>query len=180
MIAYLTGTIFSRTEESVVLLVSGIGYDIHMLSDIAVGDLADFYIYDWIREDRHELYGFETIEEKKMFEQLLTISGVGAKMAQKLMRAGSPDRLFEALQKQDLDFFQSIPGIGKKMAQKILLELKGVLVSGEAVSEEDTETLEALIHLGYARKDCKEILSSLHGENQEERIREALKLLSHS
>ncbi|MFA6522704.1 MAG: Holliday junction branch migration protein RuvA [Patescibacteria group bacterium] len=179
MIAYLEGKVLFLGPESLTVLVSGIGYEIRIARFQAeIGENVKLFIFDLIREDRHELYGFSSLQEKAFFEDLIDVSGVGAKMAQKVMRVGTVEMILQKLADKDLAFFQSIPGIGKKLAQKIILELQGTLVDGKHVSDEDSETVDALVHLGYAKKDCLAILPELKGTTPEERIREALQRLS--
>lgn len=177
MIAYLEGTVIQRSSDSVVLKVGGVGYQVFTVGlEVLLGDEAVFYIYDHVREDRRELYGFVSTEVLKLFEALIGISGVGTKLAQKILSAHSADNLTKKISQGDIEFLTGISGVGKKTAQKIVLEMKGVLAL-EDETPQDTETLEALMSLGYSRADCTGILSQLSGETVEERVKEALRLL---
>lgn len=180
MIAYIEGTILHVSSDSIIILVTGLGYEVVVI-DCAptVGEQVALYIYDLVREDRHELYGFVHLKTKALFEALIAISGVGPKLAEKILRFGSPEHLQERLLSGDIEFLTSIPGVGKKTAQKIILELKGVLVDDEQESSQNTDTIDALMSLGYSRRDVLPIISHLSAQSPEDRIREALKFLSH-
>ena len=165
-------------EGWVILRIGDIGYKVFIAGFTALSDQVHaLYIYDLVREDRRELYGFEDQSMLELFEKLIDISGVGPKLAVKILAAGSAEKLKGVISGGDIEFLTSISGVGKKTAQKIILELKGVLAELEG-SVHDTDTLEALMSLGYSRKDCNEIIPHLKAESPEDRIREALKLLS--
>ena len=107
---------------------------------------------------------------------IVNISGVGTKLAQKILSVGSSDEISSKIIQGDLSFLTSISGVGKKTAQKIILELKGVLVHDDG-KEEDTDAIEALMSLGYSRQDCIEVLNQVEPGDVEDRIRKALKIL---
>ncbi|MFH1631806.1 MAG: Holliday junction branch migration protein RuvA [bacterium] len=177
MIAYLNGIVRSATPGKLILLVGGVGYEVYSVGfDAIVEDALELYIHDYVREDRRELYGFTDTGMKELFEKLIDISGVGTKLAQKILSVGSRDEIADRILKGDLGFLTSISGVGTKTAQKIILELKGVLVQEEDQIE-DTDTLEALMSLGYSRKDCVHIIREVTGDTVEDRIRAALKML---
>ncbi|MBI1908388.1 Holliday junction branch migration protein RuvA [Candidatus Uhrbacteria bacterium] len=179
MLALLEGTIAIREEDSVVLLVSGVGYRVFTSRGVGeTGETARLYLAEVIREDRYDLYGFATREELAFFHRLIAIDGVGPKMAQKILASGSESMLRARIAKGDVAFLTSISGVGKKTAQKIVLELKGVLVeeTGE-VAPGDGELVEALLGLGYHRSDVTAVLPSIEGERTEDRLKHALQLL---
>lgn len=179
MLAYLEGVIVAHDLDAVILAVGGVGYRVAVCRQLGVvGDKAKVFLYEVIREDRFDLYGFGNRDELAMFEKLLTIDGVGPKMAQKIMAAGTPDVVRGRIQSGDLAFLTSISGVGKKTAQKIILELKGVLVSDDtAGSPVDMDVVDALQGLGYSKSDIDPILQYLEGGDAETRIKAALQML---
>lgn len=179
MLAYLEGKIAAQDLDSVIVAVGGIGYRVAISRALGeVGDSVRVFLYEVIREDRYDLYGFASRDELAMFEKLLTIDGVGPKMAQKILAAGTLDTVRTKIQSGDLAFLTSISGVGKKTAQKIILELKGVLVGDEvAANPVDMDVVDALQGLGYSKADIDPILSHLHGDNAEARIKAALQML---
>ncbi len=168
----------SESDGSIVLKVEGVGYRVFTVGfSIVVNEKLSLHIYDHIREDRRDLYGFADLEVLRLFEALIGISGVGTKLAQKIFAAHSSDELSARITQGDVEFLTGISGVGKKTAQKIVLELKGVLALEEVYQKEDTETLDALVSLGYSRVDGMEVIQELQSDTVEEKIMEALKLL---
>ncbi|MDP2631543.1 MAG: Holliday junction branch migration protein RuvA [Candidatus Uhrbacteria bacterium] len=177
MIAYLEGAVRSVRPGRLVLLVGGIGYEVFAVGfDAEVDTALQLHIHDYVREDRRELYGFTDRPTQELFERLIDISGVGTKLAQKILSVGTRDDIADRILKGDLGFLTSISGVGKKTAQKIILELKGVLVQ-EDDRIEDADTLDALMSLGYPRNHCIEIIRQVNGNTLEEKIKDALRLL---
>jgi Holliday junction DNA helicase RuvA len=128
VIGYISGKILEVSDASVLVLTSSwVGYEIGIneisFATLATREEADLYIYHHITEWGQSLFGFETIEEKKLFTELIKISGVGWKVALQIMSLGKY-RLIEAVQNDDKKTIESIKWIGKKMAEKIVLELK--------------------------------------------------------
>lgn len=128
MLAYISGKILEISESTVTLLPeSGVGYEVGIneltFSKLVLRDEASLYIYHHITENNQSLFGFETLEEKKLFTELLKISGIGGKVGLQILMLWN-ERLIEAVQSEDTKTIESIKGIGKKMAEKIILELK--------------------------------------------------------
>jgi Holliday junction DNA helicase RuvA len=136
------------------------------------------FTHEVIRESERELFGFLSLSSLELFWKLINISGVGPKSAQKIVFAGSVDEVKGNIMKGNLSFLTDIPGIGTKTAQKIILELKGALAEEPSVAAFDADAIEALVGLGYSRKQAEDALSGLEAETTEERIRAALKSLS--
>lgn len=179
MIAHLRGEVLEFMGEELILDVSGIGYAVKPVDILAApGMQLNCYIYDHIREDRRELYAFSSLETRQLFLHLISISGIGPKIARTMLSGSAAPRLKAALQEEDLAYLVSLPGIGKKTAQKILLELRGVLARDEEIAlSHDQETLEALMSLGYARDDVVHICEALEGDTPSERLKFALQRL---
>lgn len=132
MIAFLKGVMAGRTATHAFIDVNGIGYQVGMpASDIAKlpnrGAAVSVFTYLAVREDAIALYGFLDQGEKALFERLITVSGVGPKVALAALSSFSPQELIAAIQSQDVKAVSTIPGVGKKTAQRLILELKGSL-----------------------------------------------------
>ena len=167
-------------------MVGGVGYDVSLgetlASKVKIEEEMTLYIYTHVREDALDLFGFESQEQKQLFEILLAISGIGPKTALAINDRGL--RLITmAVKKSDVEFFTSIPRLGKKNAQKIIIELKSKLKDSEDFtfedeSEESTSIVNALLSMGFDKKEIQRILSKVDASlSIEEKIRHALKLL---
>ena len=186
MIGLLKGLIYSKFKNSIILMVGGVGYAVSLgetlASQVKPEEEKTLYIYTHVREDALDLFGFESEEQKHLFEILLSISGIGPKTALAISDRGL--RLIKsAVKKSDVDFFTSIPRLGKKNAQKIIIELKSKLKDSqdftfEDESEESMSIQNALLTMGFDKKEIQQILSKLDPAlSIEDKIRHALKLL---
>jgi Holliday junction DNA helicase RuvA len=192
MYAYIQGFLDEIENQHVIIDANGVGYRILVPSSIlhrlpARGEKVKLYTYFHVREDIQELYGFLDKEEKQFFEKLITVSGIGPKVATGMLSAISANQLAIAIVTGDIKLLCTAPGVGKKTAQRIILELKDKidkdnLVSQKAVSaqphqwkNERMEALEALQALGYPPADAERALAGLEGEDTSELIRLALK-----
>lgn len=175
MYAYIKGSLEIKTAEYVVVETSGIGYKIFM-SETAIdklgeiGSIVKIYTYLKVREDDMSLYGFNTNEELRMFELLLSVSGVGAKSAIVILSNITPSSFALAVITDDVSKLKKLPGIGPKTAQRIILELKDklnaindtskdelekMLSKKEEDGEKVAEAMSALQVLGYSRKEIE-------------------------
>lgn len=175
MYAYIKGTLEIKTTEYVVIETNGIGYKIFM-SESAIDKLGELgaqvkvHTYLKVREDDMSLYGFNTNEELRMFELLLSVSGVGAKSAIVILSNITPSSFALAVITDDVGKLKKLPGIGPKTAQRIILELKDklkaiedtnkdeleeMLTKKEADGEKVSEAISALQVLGYTRKEIE-------------------------
>ena len=196
MISYIKGTLEAKNLDNVIIDVGGIGYKIFMSvkSMNTLGDMGKevkIYTYMRVREDDISLYGFCTNEELKMFEQLLGVSGVGAKLALSILSNISPSSFALAIITEDINTIKSLPGIGAKSAQRIILELKDKMKTQDAIETEfiptkieikDDKTkdaIDALQVLGYAKKDIDSVISQIDvtGLSVEDIIKQGLKHL---
>ena len=135
MIAFLDGTVAGKTHACAYINVGGVGFEVGMSSSglsklPATGERVQVHTYLQVRDDGMALYGFLSLEEKALFERLITVSGVGPKVALAALSSYSPEQLAELIAAQDVAAVQRIPGIGKKTASRIILELKGSLDQG--------------------------------------------------
>ncbi len=189
MIATLSGTVAEKLSELVVISVRGIGYGILVpledFSRLMVGDTTKVYIYEHIRENSHDLYGFTRIDTKKLFEQLLEVTGIGPKMALNVLGLGSAEAVRKAIASGDTKYIKSAPGVGKKVAERVVVELKDkvglVATASDAVfmasaTAEKDEAVQALVSLGYNLPDAISALGSIDIKLPvEERVKQALK-----
>lgn len=199
MFAYLKGSLEEKSINYVVVDCNGVGYKIFMSekSILALGDLGEIvkiHTYLRVAEDDMSLFGFTTKEELKMFELLISVSGIGAKSAISILSNISPSEFALAVLSDDVSKLKSLPGVGPKSAQRIILELKDKVKAQNAeIKLEDLksslsganatypdEALEALQILGYSRREIDEALGkvSLDGLTTEEIIKKALQNLS--
>ena len=196
MISYIKGKLEAKNIDSVIIEVGGIGYKIFMSVNSMdrlgeAGTDVKVYTYMRVREDDISLFGFCTNEELKMFEQLLGVSGVGAKSALSILANISPSSFALAIITGDINTLKGLPGIGAKSAQRMILELKDKMKTQEAIETEfipaktaikndkAKDAIEALQVLGYSRKDIDIIMAKINTEelSVEEIIKQGLKYL---
>ncbi|MHB1745007.1 MAG: Holliday junction branch migration protein RuvA [Acidobacteriaceae bacterium] len=167
MIAHLRGRLLSKTPQTAVVEAAGVGYEVTISIPTftalpAEGNEVALLVYTHVREDALALFGFTTATEKRLFEKLLSISGIGPKLAITVLSGLPPERLVAAIHSQDHATLTRIPGVGKKTAERIVLELKDKLqelVSAGATASASTpvseDVLSALVNLGYQRASAQ-------------------------
>jgi len=174
MIAHLRGKLIARTPNQVVVETMGVGYDVTIsvptFSELppAGGEVA-LHIHTHVREDQIALYGFLRPEEKQLFEKLLTVSGIGPKLAITILSGMAADEMVEAIRGNDVVRLTKIPGIGRKTAERMVLELRDKLPPAGAdavhvvpsLSAVQEDVLSALINLGYQRAAAEKALGSV-------------------
>ena len=203
MIAYVKGNLVQKQIGYVVIDVGGIGYKIFM-SDTSIdqigniGDEVKVHTYYRVSEDDISLFGFNTAEELRMFELLISVSGIGAKTATTMLGCIEPSQFAIAVISDDIDTLKRIPGVGPKSAQRIVLELKDKMKKEQQIAEltdvtselkskvnkvivmdnKVQEAIEALQVLGYSRKDIEKALEKIDTSSLtvEEIIKQSLKL----
>lgn len=199
MYLYIKGSLEVKTKGYIVVECNGIGYKIFMsdksLNEIGnVGDKVKVYTHYHVREDEISLYGFKTDEELRMFELLLSVSGIGARSAITMLSNIEPSEFAFAVISDDVDRMTKIPGIGKKTAQRIILELKDKLKSEEIERNKEeiekeikeveglNEAISALQVLGYSRREIDLAFekADLSGLSTEDIIKKGLVLLSNN
>ena len=174
MIAHLRGTLLTKHPNQVVVETAGVGYEVNIsvptFSDLpATGSEVALYIHTHVREDVIALYGFLRPTEKQLFEKLMTVSGIGAKLAITILSGMAADEMAAAIRGNDLARLTKIPGIGKKTAERMVLELRDKLPpaagtsapSGPAMSAMEEDVLSALVNLGYQRATAERVLQSV-------------------
>ena len=193
MIGRVRGTILERHPPQVLLDVQGLGYEIDVpmstFYDLpATGSEVTLYTHLLIREDAHLLFGFATESERRIFRQLLKISGIGARTALALLSGLSVGELYDAVNTQDSTYLVRVPGIGKKTAERLLLELRdklnAVLPAVGCVRSSSTESNDiynALLSLGYSDREVDKVVKQIPVNiSVSDGIRMALQWLSKS
>lgn len=191
MIATLTGTVSEKLADMVVLDVHGIGYGLYTTTEdfghLTVGQSVTVYVYEHIREQQHDLFGFLARDAKNFFELLLSVSGVGPKMALNMLSIGSALEVRKAIAGGDVKFIQRANGVGKRLAERVVVDLKDKvglvsvdLESTGLLSSDDNllkdEAVEALVTLGYSPQDAAKALQNVSSDiSVEERVRLALR-----
>jgi Holliday junction DNA helicase RuvA len=194
--AYLKGILIRKTADSIIIDVNGVGFKVFTAGSALAtcsetGSEIKLHTYFYVREDNQALYGFLNEDELKMFEQLLTVSGVGPKAALSLVSNIPPSQFGLAVLTDDVESFTKAPGIGKKTAQRIILELKdklkklnsqltGIKAETACIQPADNkmqEAISALIMLGYSSQEANRTISSVYDEEKtiEQIIKDALK-----
>lgn len=185
MIGYLKGNTMHVDEKSIILDVSGTGYEVLLplssLLKIKTGSELSLYVHSHVREDQFTLFGFDNLEEKEIFKKLISVSGIGPKSALTMLSVASVSTIIRAIESGSSDNFPKVPGVGKKTLEKLILELRGkfdnITISDETHDMKNAKL--ALETLGYNPRDISTALSTLHHElDMNSLIREGLKILS--
>jgi holliday junction DNA helicase RuvA len=174
MIAHLRGTLLSKHPNQVIVETAGVGYEVNIsvptFSELpANGAEVSLHIHTHVREDMIALYGFLRPAEKALFEKLMTVSGIGAKLAITILSGMAANDLAAAIRGNDLARLTKIPGIGKKTAERMVLELRDKLppASGSlppavpTLNPMEEDVLSALVNLGYQRAVAEKTLASV-------------------
>jgi len=195
MIAHLRGKLLAKQPNQVIVETAGVGYDVTITVPTfaelpQVGTEITLHIHTYVREDVLALYGFLRPEEKQLFEKLISVSGIGPKLAVTILSGMPADEMVAAIRRNDIARLTKIPGIGKKTAERMVLELRDKLppLGAEAVTEIPTLTaveedvLSALTNLGYQRSVAEKAVSAIAKAGKaasfEAMFREALGILS--
>lgn len=190
MIATLSGKVAEKTLDRVVIDCAGVGYGVYVTFEdygaLEEGSEAKLYVYEHIREITHDLYGFRNKETQLLFEQLLSVNGVGPKMALAILSIANGQQVKAAIASGDTKFISRANGVGKRVAERVVVDLKDKV--GLAASEDATgflsapagnpndEALQGLVALGFTVQDATEALKKVDAKlSPEERIKQALK-----
>jgi Holliday junction DNA helicase RuvA len=192
MIAFLRGRVHDKQPNTVVIDVNGVGYEVHVpLSTFYnVGDPGDevsLRVYTHVREDQLQLYGFLTELERQLFERLISISGIGPKLAIVVLSGMETRELVAAVQRADVARLTTIPGIGKKTAERIVLELKdriakvalpaasGAAPAASSADQLRADLLSALLNLGYHRQQAEKAIDATVTSNPNASLEHAVR-----
>ena len=190
MIATLSGKVAEKHGQMVVLEVGGVGYGLFVSFEdsvaLKINEQAKLYVYESVRENSYELFGFRNQESKKLFEQLLTVKGVGPKMALAILSIAGLQQVRQSIAAGDIKFISQANGVGRRVAERVVVDLKDKvgLAADEAATEFLTtpaadpsdEALQGLVALGFSVQDAAEALKKVDKKlPPPERIKEALK-----
>jgi holliday junction DNA helicase RuvA len=191
MISILRGNVISQETDGIIVDVNGVGFHVVTPTDfrdrLQAGEGVYLYTRMIVREESWLLCGFETKEEREVFDILLHVNGIGPRLAMSILSTLDPDAIRRAVYNQQADMFNQVPGIGKKTAQKIVLQLQDRLPTAEGltplskISDVDTEVLAALTSLGYSLVEAQAALQYIPRDTPQEvetRLRIALQYFS--
>jgi Holliday junction DNA helicase RuvA len=184
MYGYIKGKIVEIDSNYVIIDNNGIGYMIYVPNPYSYQLNMEYtiYTYTYVREEEFSLYGFKAREEKELFLKLISVKGLGPKMALPIIAMGSLSGIADAVENNNLTYLKKFPKIGEKVAKQMVLDLKGKLntINTGIFAKEDyeSELMDALIGLGYKQADIKKVISKVDTEQSlENQIKEALRLL---
>lgn len=193
MIEYITGEVVELTPATAVVECMGIGYllniSLNTYSYLSKGKSTRLYVYEAIREDSYQLYGFGDRHERELFVLLISVSGVGPNTARMILSSLNPSELEQAIASENLGLLKSVKGIGAKTAQRVIVDLKDkikptdnpLVISTPAASEIYEEAVAALVMLGFSQPQSQKAVQKLLRETPslrvEEVIKQALKML---
>jgi len=192
MIAYLKGIILHKSPGQVTIDCHGVGYAaaIPLSTFVKIGEEGspvELFIYTHLTDSSLSLFGFRTADERELFLKLISVSGIGPKIAMNVLSGMTPDDLIEAVQKSDIARITLIPGIGKKTALRIAMELADKIEKKESLlarkaSPETEDLISTLLNMGFRRKEVERVvddtLRAHKTEGFEKQLRECLKTLA--
>lgn len=185
MYDYIIGTVTGYKNNAIVLDNNGCGYLIYVSNPYVFDDNKEYkvYVYQQIKEDEHSLFGFKNLAEKELFLKLISVKGLGCKMALPILAVGNVEGIMDAIERENILYLKKFPKIGEKLARQIILDLKGKLeFIGVGISDDEVTTSEelkeVLLGLGYKDKEIKGVLAKVNKDlTIEEQVKEALRLL---
>lgn len=191
MITHLNGKLVEKNPTSIVVECNGVGYfvfiSLNTFSGLGASEAVRIYTKLIVREDAQLLYGFATTEERTMFEQLISVSGIGPNTAMIMLSSLVPEEIAHAIQVEDVRTIQSIKGIGAKTAQRVIVDLKDKMLkmnfSSENIFVQNNtnrfDALTALVSLGFDKKAAEKAIDKVAQDEDsvEKLIKEALKIL---
>jgi Holliday junction DNA helicase RuvA len=183
LISYIKGTLVEKSPARIVVESSGLGYEVliplssyDVLGD--VGSDALVYTHFHVREDTHALFGFATTKERRLFQMLISVSGIGPRSALTILSGSSVDDFCDAIVKEEVNYLTAISGVGRKTAQRLIVELKGrmseeevavgVGARGLSPREKMSEAVQALVALGFTRPGARKAVEKCVDEAKKE------------
>ena len=184
MYGYIRGIITEIDSRYVIIENNGIGYIIYVPNPYSYKLNKEYTIFTYnnVKEDEYTLFGFKEREEKELFLKLISVKGLGPRMALPIIATGTIEGIADAIENNNLNYLKKFPKIGDKVAKQMVLDLKGKLntINTGLFKKEDLsdELLEVLLGLGYKQADIKKVISKVNANNSlEEQVKEALKLM---
>ena len=181
MYGYIKGFVKDIESDYIILDNNGVGFLIYTASPYSfeIDNEYTVYLYQNVREDEISLYGFKSIDEKKLFLKLIGVKGLGCKMALPMLAAGNPSGIIDAIERENIIYLKKFPKIGDKFARQIILDLKGKLTSSQTDNlPVNNDLIDALKSLGYKASDINKVVKQIDPSSDLEiQIKDALKLL---
>lgn len=184
MYGYIRGEIVEINSNYVVLENHDIGYIIYVANPYSyqLNKSYTIFTYTKVAEEEYTLYGFKTKEQKELFLKLISVKGLGPKMALPIIATGTLEAIADAIENENLNYLKKFPKIGDKVAKQMVLDLKGKLnaINTGLFAKEDfsDELMEVLLGLGYKQADIKKVLNKVNSDlSLEDQVKEALKLM---
>lgn len=191
MIAHVSGEVVEKFENALIIDAGGLGYEVQVAAGdfeaAQLGAQVKLYTHDHLRENAHELFGFSQLSAKRLFELLISVSGVGPKMALAILSLGDSEATRSAIARAESNFVQRASGVGKRLAERIVVDLKdkvgqpGTTLTPDAPVSGITsdDALDALLALGYSLQQANEALGKVDLKlDVQQRVKEALKVIS--
>ena len=190
MISTLNGVVSEKLEEVIIIDVAGVGYGLLVCAEdytkLVIGKDAKVYVYEHVREQSYDLFGFTNLTTKKLFEQLLSVKNVGPKVALAVLDIGTGDAVRSAIASGDVKRLQTAKGVGKRAAEQMVVELRdkvGEIVGARAENvvgrsgiDQNDEAAQALVALGYSEADAMTALAKVDKKLPlEQRVKQALR-----
>ena len=189
MIGHLRGTLLSLEPETVLVEVNGVGYELHIplstyyeLEKAGEGSQVRLHVHTHVRDDAFELFGFSTPAERRIFQKLIGVGGIGPRLARVALSGMAPEDLLAAIAAEDAPRLATIPGVGKKTAERMILELRDKvadLVVSPATPKapsRDEELVGALVNLGYRAKQAEKTVAAVRRNHDGLEFSELLRL----
>ena len=188
MIAHIAGILDNINKNKIVIDVNGVGYEILVTENVlstlpSEGSFIKVFVYQQVREDDLTLFGFKNTEEKEIFQTLISVSGVGAKIALSILSSIDKDKLVNAIVTKDMFVLTHLPGIGKKTAERLVVELKDKLadntstaIKTQSKSKDTTDAIQALQQLGYNFKEISGVIAKIEANNNNLKTEEIIKM----
>lgn len=183
MYSYIIGKVSEINSNNIIIECNNIGYLIYVANPFSykINEEYKVYLYNKISEEEYSLYGFKTKEEYELFLKLISVKGLGAKLALPILATGSISGIVDAINRENILYLTKFPKIGDKLARQIILDLKGKInieVDEKIESDETEDLIDTLVALGYKTSEIKKVIGMIDKSNTlEEQVKEALKLL---
>jgi Holliday junction DNA helicase RuvA len=190
MIATLAGVVGEKLLNEVVIDVQGVGYGVYVTAEdqghLNLNEPIKLFIYEYVREQAHDLFGFLNRETLNLFEQLINVNGVGPRMGLNMLSIGSVTEVRQAIASGDIKYLQQASGVGRRVAERVVVDLKdkvglvGIDLEASGLLQSDSElakdeAVEALIALGYSAADAVKALQKVDSKlSTSERVKQAL------
>jgi Holliday junction DNA helicase RuvA len=187
MIAYLSGEVVQKNVDNLIIEVNNIGYQVYssyfVIEAAKINQPTKVFIYEIIKEDSYDLYGFDNQLSLELFEKLISVKNIGPRVAIGILNVAKPNEIIQAISEGNTNFLMMAKGIGKRAAEQIVVELRGKLEDSDKLGSinlingfnQNEEVVQALLALGYSQKDALKLLSKVDKTKDiQEQVKDAL------